>query len=186
MSIDLSEILRLGEGQTVEFKKSLSLQRDGLEALCGMINADSAQGIVFFGIAPDSTVVGVEPGDLDKAQRSLAQTMQQKFDPPLIKQIDVLECEGWRIVRVSAQRSPLVAYHEYDGRAYIREGTTTRVLSVAEKQQLVQRRNRHTHTGPWRCDNCGSLVGTLVSVVLTDKGPQKSYRCRCGGEFWPA
>ena len=136
----ITEELRLGELQTTEFKKSLSLQKEAFQALCGMVNADPAHGTVYFGVAPDQSVVGVEPGDLDSAQKKLATALRQKFDPPIISLIETVEWGDKRLIRLKADRGTGVAIHEYDGRAYIREGTTTRVLSLAEKQQLVDKR----------------------------------------------
>ena len=60
----LKELVRKGEGQMVEFKKSLSLQREGLEALCAMVNSDLARGTVIFGVEKDGTVCGIEEGNL--------------------------------------------------------------------------------------------------------------------------
>jgi len=174
------------ESQVLERKQSLNLQREALESLCGMLNADTAEGTVVFGVSCDGRLVGVEPGDLDRAQRSLAQAIGNKFDPPVQTEMRVEELEGKRLVVLSAHRRCSVAYHEYDGRAFIREGTATRQLSLAEKQALQRTRNRDAHPGPWKCDRCGSWVGMLVSVVFTEKGPQKSYSCMCGGEYWPA
>jgi hypothetical protein len=86
---------------------------------------------------------------------------------------------------LQAERNREVAYHEYDGKAYIREGSSNRQLSYAEKQQLMTSRNRDKHTGPWKCDRCGTVVGMLMSIVITDQGVSKSYDCECGGQYWP-
>lgn len=180
------ELIQQTESQVFERKRSLGLRREALESLCGMINADVAEGTVAFGIEPDGGIVGVEPGDLDKAQRSLSQTITSKFDPPIQFTIRVLEIRGKRVVVLMAQRNRDVPYHEYDGRAYIREGTVTRQLTLTEKQSLQRRRNRDLHTGLWQCNRCGSWVGILVSVVMTGQGVRKSYACHCGGEYWPA
>jgi hypothetical protein len=40
--LPLEELVKKGEGQTLEFKRSLSLQRKGLEALYAMVNSDLA------------------------------------------------------------------------------------------------------------------------------------------------
>ena len=72
----LEELVRKGESQALEFKKSLSLQREGLEALCAMVNSDLAQGTVVFGIEADGTICGIEQGNLDTAQRSLSQVIK--------------------------------------------------------------------------------------------------------------
>jgi len=73
-----------GEGQTLEFKRSLGLQREALEALCAMVNSDLARGTVVFGIEADGNVYGVEQGNLDTAQRSLSQAVRDRFDPKLV------------------------------------------------------------------------------------------------------
>ena len=178
--------MREGESQTREFKKSLGLQREGLEALCAMINCELARGTVYFGIGKDGTVCGIEPGNLDTAQRSLSQAIRNKFDPALVVQIEVEELRGKQILVLSAQRDRSVPYYEYDGRAWIREGTENRKLNLVEKQQLTERRNRDSHPGPWRCNQCGTWVGVLHSFEISSKGMRKTYKCRCGGEFWPA
>jgi len=184
--LPLEELVKKGESQTVEFKRSLSLQRKGLEALCAMVNSDLARGTVIFGIEADGTVCGIEQGNLDTAQRSLSQTVRNKFDPQLVVQMELGELNARQVVVLSAERDRGVPYHEYDGRAYIREGTENRKLSLVEKQQLVRRRDRDSHPGPWRCDRCGTWVGVLHSFEISSEGMKKTYKCQCGGEFWPA
>lgn len=53
---NLEELISRGESQKVEFKKSLSLKREGLEALCGMINTEEAHGTVIFGVKDDGSI----------------------------------------------------------------------------------------------------------------------------------
>lgn len=186
MQINPDELQKLGERQTVEFKKSLSLQKEAMEALCGMINSDYATGAVFFGVSPDGTINGIEPGNIDSAQKTLAQHTRQKFDPSIICRIEIHECSDKYLIVLAADRAKGIAYHEYDGRAYIREGSTRRQLTYDEKQQLLKKRSRDQYNGPWICDRCGSFVGMLNSIVITDQGAKKTYDCQCGGEFWPA
>lgn len=184
--MELTDRISAGEGQTIEFKKSLSLRREALTALCSMANADSAQGMVIFGVEPNKTVCGVEPGNLDKAQRSLSQTIRDCFDPPLQVEICVENQGSKQLLSVSARRHKSVPYHEYDGRAWIRLGSENRLLTVAEKEALRATRNRALHPGPWKCDRCGSWVGQLFSFTMTDEGMKRNYGCECGGEFWPS
>ncbi len=186
MNITLEEIQMIGETQSVEFKKSLGLQKEAMEALCGMLNTEGGRGKIIFGIGPDLEVIGIEPGNLDSAQRTLSQTIKQKFDPPIIANIQVISCENVNLILVEAQRSRDVPYHECDGRAFIRQGSERRQLSFDEKQSLGRKRNRALHNGPWLCDKCGAIVtGPLNISVITDQGVTKSYDCQCGGEFWP-
>ncbi|MEW6142468.1 MAG: ATP-binding protein [Chloroflexota bacterium] len=182
----LEELIRKGENQTLEFKKSLSLQREGLEALCAMVNSDSARGTVIFGIEPDGTICGIERGNLGTAQRSLSQAIRNRIEPALAAQIEVRELDGRYVLVLSAVRHRGIPYHEYDGRAWIRQGSENRKLDLAEKQRLMKSRDRNNHSGPWRCDRCGSWVGVLHSFELSAEGMKKNYKCHCGGEFWPA
>ncbi|MCX5647464.1 MAG: ATP-binding protein [Phycisphaerae bacterium] len=184
--IPIAELRRLGETQELEFKRSLSLMKEGLTTLCGMVNATAAKGTVVFGIDPSGDVVGLGDENLDSAQRTLAQHGRQKLDPPLALDIRAFLCEGKPILILSAQRSRAIPFHEYGGRAYIREGSSTRQLSVLEKQSLSVLRNRDLHNGPWICDQCGAYAGTISCVEVTSAGPRKTYRHSCGGEWWPA
>ena len=174
------------ESQVWERKRSLALQTEGLESLCGMMNADVAHGGVVFGVDPNGVPVGVEPGNLDRAQQSMAQTIHAKFDPPIQCSMQIVDVGGKNFLTVEARRNRDVPYHEFDGRAWIREGTVTRQLSAAEKKSLQRMRDRDLHNGPWRCDRCGSMVGMLMSVEFGPSGARKTYGCSCGGEYWPA
>jgi predicted HTH transcriptional regulator len=176
------------ETQLVECKKGLAESRRGCGSLCAMLNADTAKGLVMFGVDPNGTIVGLEPGDLDKAQRSLAQHLRDSLDPPIPVNVEVLECDHKFVLLLSAERPPTVPLVEYDGRALIREGSTTRRLSLGERGGIERRRARSTHPGPWTCDRCGRLAGIHPpTLIANDKGePVLSYACSCGGEWWPA
>lgn len=93
------------------------------EALCGFVNTDTAQGLVICGIHSDGSILGVEGGNLDKAQLSNVQHIRAKFDPILQVGLDMLELGEKNLVPLAAARLPGIALHEYDGRAWIREGT---------------------------------------------------------------
>jgi len=77
--ITLGELVRKGKSQTLEFKKSLSIQGEGLEALCAMANSDLSRGMVVYGIKADGTVCGIEQGNMDTAQSLLSQAIRNKF-----------------------------------------------------------------------------------------------------------
>ncbi len=145
--MDLDSLIAQGEGQTTEFKKSLSLRREALEALCGMVNADCANGTVLFGVEPDGTVRGVEIGNLDSAQRTLSQGVNQSFDPPLRCEIQVKMHGDKHLVVLSAERSRSVPYHECNGRVWIRQGSEKRQLTLAEKDQMRSSRDRAVRMG---------------------------------------
>jgi predicted HTH transcriptional regulator len=188
MAKSILNLLANGEGQLVEFKESLSssCRTKGLESLCAMLNCDAAEGAVLFGVKPDGSVVGVELGNLDTAQRTLSQAISSGFDPRLIPEIMVEVVNEDRVVAVSACRPRSVPYYEYSGRAWIRQGSENRMLSVTEKDRLRRSRDRASYNGPWKCDTCGAFVGMLSQITVTDEGPKRTYNCACGGEYCPA
>jgi predicted HTH transcriptional regulator len=179
------ELRGLIETQGVERKRSLAERTAGLKALNAMVNAGSASGCVLFGVGPDGSVVGV-PGDVDAAQRSLTQHIHAKFSPPISVQIFAVECDGRWVLVLQGERLPGVSLCEYDGRAFIREGSEMRLLALSEKLALIRRRDRDQHPGPWRCDRCGSMAMQVLSAVYDGEWFTRSYECECGGEWWPA
>jgi hypothetical protein len=116
----------------------------------------------------------------------MMQVTAAKFEPRLVVTTEVQELDARRVLVLTASRFTGIAYHEFDGRAFIREGTTTRRLTLIEKNALARARNRDLHPGPWKCSQCNSWVGLLGSAKVTEHGVERSYRCGCGGEFWPA
>ena len=143
--ITRDELDQLCESQALEFKRSLSSRTEAMKDLNGMINTDAAVGTVIFGVAPEGTPVGVE-GNMDRQQQSLVQHIHGKFDPDIQINIELLECEGHPLLSVRGTRLDEVAYHEYDGRAFIREGSSTRQLKRTEKENLVRRREGPNNT----------------------------------------
>ena len=137
--MDIERILQTGETQSVEFKKSLSQKKEGCKALCGMLNTEIGAGMVFFGISPENDVVGIG-GNLDSAQRTLAQHIQQKFDPSIVCSIKIEDYKDKKILVLSAKRANDVSCYEYDGRVFIKEGSTKRYLSAQEKKSLNNRK----------------------------------------------
>jgi predicted HTH transcriptional regulator len=150
------------ESQVLEWKSSLAERRAGLESLCGMINAEPACGRIEFGIGPQGQVKGIEPGDLDKTQRSLAQEIGLSFQPNIQVTIRVEQREGRLILVVEGRRNRDVPYHEYDGRAG--SGREPRLGSSAWPRNSL-------------CNDNGTGTCTADPGNATDAGPgQESSR----------
>lgn len=133
--IDIESILSKGETQSIEFKKSLNQMREACKSLCGMLNTVEGFGRVIFGISPENEIVGLE-GDLDSIQKTLVQHIKQKFEPSITISLLLEEHEKKNILILSAERARGVKYYEYDGRTYIKEGSTRRVMTIKEKEML--------------------------------------------------
>ncbi|MGD0116137.1 MAG: RNA-binding domain-containing protein [Dehalococcoidia bacterium] len=98
------EALRLiqqGEGQRVEFKKSLAEQNQAIEALCAFANADG--GAVFFGVQNDGTVLGVSVGT--NTLEELANKIAHSLFPQTIPFIDELPLAGKTVVAVTVDKA---------------------------------------------------------------------------------
>jgi len=133
--MDFEKIIQDGETQSVEFKKSFNLMKEGCKSLCGMLNTEVGTGMVLFGISPENDVVGIR-GNLDSTQRTLVQHIRQKFDPSIKVSIQIEEYKDKKILTLFAKRPEDVRYYEYGGRAFIKEGSTKRCLSIQEKESL--------------------------------------------------
>jgi hypothetical protein len=101
--------------------------------------------------------------------------------------MEVVTFEGKQLLVVRGDRPKAVPFYEYDGRTYIREGSSNRVLNSQERRHLDTQRNRDLHSGPWQCDGCGSTVRSGIPATMTTNiGVTYSYsHMSCGGEFWP-
>ena len=53
----LRRLVAKGEGPTLEFKRSTGALREGIEALCGMLNG-TGRGQVLFGVSDSGKIVG--------------------------------------------------------------------------------------------------------------------------------
>jgi hypothetical protein len=63
-----------------------------------------------------------------------------------IKVFDCSECglgkEGWLILIYVEKKADVLYYSEFDGSAYVREGSSTRRLSVAEAIQIAESKRK--------------------------------------------
>jgi len=173
------------ESQALERKASLAEREEALEALCGMVNSDFAEGVVELGVGPDGATIGLS-GNLDTAQRTISQAIEHSFEPRLRHEMRVDERDGKPILLLSARRDKGVSYFEFKGVAWTREGSRTRRLTLDEKERLNRARQRELHPGPWKCDRCGAWVGVLGAFETTETGPRRRFTHGCGGEFQPA
>jgi Putative DNA-binding domain len=168
------------ESQSIAWKKSLSLKPQAMESLSGMLNSDCAQGTIALGVAPDGEVVGVDPGNLDKAQRSLLQFIQDNCS----RQSNA----RWKYAKMA--RSEFLRYRQNAIEASLItnfvEGLS--FAKARRRDNLASLKNsRLNASGIAICiDRCGSYIGILSQIVRTNKGIRKTYTCKCGGEFWPA
>jgi len=137
---DLAGLIRSGEGQKVELKRSLRQLNRALIALCGMLNANGGEASVVFGVEPDGTIVGIDPANLASARRSLSRAVQNNVTPTLRPRLEVGELDGKMLLMLHARRPDGVSLYECHGQAYIRVGSETLRMSAFERHALTDRR----------------------------------------------
>ena len=121
------EALRLiqqGEGQTVEFKKSLSEEDQAIEALSAFANADG--GTVLFGVRPDGHVIGVTVGS--NTVENLANKVARSLYPQITPRIDTVAIDGQTIIAMTIEKASKGKVI-FAGRAFRRSGKTNQQMS---------------------------------------------------------
>jgi len=110
VALSLDNALAAGEGQMVEFKESLKLAKEGMQATVAFANARG--GDVFFGVRDrDHVAIGVEVGANTLAQ--LANDFERRIYPSLPVEIDEFPLgNGKAVVRFSVPQDvpPLIGH----------------------------------------------------------------------------
>ena len=120
----ISELIGGGEGDTVEFKRSLA--RDVGRELCAFANAGG--GTVLLGVTDAGKVVGVADHNRSKAR---VLSTARSADPPI--EVEVESAGEVLLVAVPPQkRKP----YSFGGRFFMRDGASSRQLSSAEVEDL--------------------------------------------------
>ena len=138
----LADVIGAGEGQGVEFKRSLGQRDRALKALCGMLNANGGEALVIFGVGPDGAVAGLDLRSLDAAKRSLSRAIQVNTEPVLRFELEVARLDDKTLLVLHATRPRDIPLYECRGRAYIRVGSETLRMSHFEREALLGRRAR--------------------------------------------
>ena len=137
--VDISEIVSLPEGKTIEFKRDLSSIKPILKTLIAFAN--TAGGTLLIGKDNDGTIIGVN--NIFDVEEKLANTIADSIYPPLMPEIEITSLEGKAliIIRVAHWRGPfyLKAQGPEEG-VYVRLGSTNRAAGpelIAELKRSI-------------------------------------------------
>lgn len=133
---NLHDLIAQGEGQRVEFKRSLAELETGARSVTAMANADG--GIVLFGVRDDGTISGVEMGAQTKER--VVQAVTANTDPTLYPSVEVVKLGEQIIILVTVPESQDKP-HLVQGRAYKRVGAADVQMSRAEYERLLLARH---------------------------------------------
>lgn len=133
---ELATLVGGRESHELEFKRSTGQRSEAAKAACGMLNGSGGQ--VLFGIEPDGTICGQDFGHdtLDDIAHEL-----RKIDPQVPINPEVVTLDTGRCVIVLNVPVGSGGPYRYEGRPYVRMGSTTVVMGHEElERQVLARR----------------------------------------------
>lgn len=137
MTLDeLIELIRQGESDTLEFKKSTSKLNEAANTLCAFLNQEG--GYVIIGVDDKGNLLGQDVSD--HTQQEIAVTLQQ-FEPHAPIEVSYIPLENNKtIIILYAPPSHSARPYAYKGRAYRRLLSSTSQLPQERYQQLLMAR----------------------------------------------
>lgn len=131
---ELNDLIRGGECDRVEFKKTTGQRSEAIRAACGMLNG--VGGFVLFGVTPAGKLVGqtVTTQTLEEVHNEL-----RKIEPPAFPDVETVALSDGNsaiALRVPGGGGP----YAYDGRPYMRNGPTTITMpQLIYERKLLER-----------------------------------------------
>lgn len=129
---EIAKLLKRGESETLEFKKSTAQLDKALKSICAFLNHKG--GTIYFGIEENRKVVGQEVSD--KTLKSISQKIRQRIKPEISPEIKVLEIKGKKVIEVKVKEGSNKPYY-LDGIAYKRVGTENVVIAPEELERII-------------------------------------------------
>jgi ATP-dependent DNA helicase RecG len=129
---DLAALIAAGEGETLEFKRSVAELDQVVETIAAFANTRG--GIVLIGVGPDGSVLGVDVGRVTVER--IAGRITGNTDPTLYPSVTEAAIGGRAVVVISVQESesrPHLAF----GRAFKRVAGSTVQMRREEYERLL-------------------------------------------------
>jgi len=131
---ELKALVRKGESERVEFKRSTGQRTAAAKAVCGMLNG--LGGFVIFGVTDRGELLGQQ---LSESTMERLSAELGKIEPPAYPDIETIYVKGDMAVIVIAVPGGVGPY-TFDGRPYLRRGPTTILMPREEyNSRLLER-----------------------------------------------
>ncbi|MHB1948491.1 MAG: RNA-binding domain-containing protein [Gammaproteobacteria bacterium] len=137
----IEELIKQGESQRLEFKKSTSLLRAAFESICAFLNAKG--GTVLIGVTNSGEIVGQDVADITRLE--IAREIK-KIEPTPSVEVHYISINEKKYVIAIEVSSGKHAPYVYDGRAFERNQTTTERMSQHRYEQFIVRRGQLNHS----------------------------------------
>ncbi len=121
---EISELIKNGENQEVEFKEGCPANHEISQIICAFANTDG--GFFIMGITKKGEIKGLSC-NLDKFQQDISNANQEVYSQPIIS-TKILEIDLKKIVVIKIERANDKNAHTYKGAVYVRIGSTIRKL----------------------------------------------------------
>ena len=138
---EVADLVKQGEGPTLEFKRSTGELKEGMLSLCAFLNGSG--GTVLFGIRPNG---GIEGQDVsEQTFHDIAQAAE-RFEPAAHFAIHrVRLASGKEIVALTIKDGASKKPFTYEGRPYERIGNTTRKMPQGKYEGFLLLRAHGQH-----------------------------------------
>jgi ATP-dependent DNA helicase RecG len=131
---ELKNLATKGESENLEFKKSTGQRTEAAKTVCALLNG--LGGFIIFGVSDRGEVIGQQV--TNKTLEDIAIELR-RIEPPAFSEIKTIAVEDDRkaiLVRVEGEYGT----YTYDGRPYLRHGSTTQIMPRNEyERRLVER-----------------------------------------------
>ena len=100
---EILDLIKNGESESVEFKKSTSSLREAIQTICAFANHHG--GYVIFGVEDSGRIVGRQV--TDDTIKNISNAIKLNTDPKLYPTIEKMDLEGKTCLVVTIDESPL-------------------------------------------------------------------------------
>jgi len=143
----IKDIVKEGESQRVEFKRSLRLKNDIGKTISALANTDG--GIILIGVSDEGEILGVDIGR--KSVEDLANWVKENTDPQIYPDIRVHQVKGKNIIEISVKESDEKPVFFKD-RAFQRVGKTNQRISASKIRELAKQERVRLHWDERICE----------------------------------
>ena len=147
--MDIKELTRRGETQSLEFKESLKLKDEIGETVSAFSNSDG--GTVMVGVSDGGGILGVDVGK--NTMEELANYIKRNTDPQIFPSVKILEIGGKNVVMVEVEESAEKPVF-FKNHAYKRVGKTNQMISSSELRKLAKESGRRVYWDERVCEGC--------------------------------
>jgi ATP-dependent DNA helicase RecG len=139
---DIQRLIDAGESDSVEFKRSTGELKAAGATLAAFLNSGNS-GTVLFGVTPEGRVRGQDVSDATRREISeMLAALDPRIVPSRLQEFEVPEGGGRRVILLAVAAGAAQAPFLFDGRAYVRVSSTTRLMPRERMLDLLRERAR--------------------------------------------